>query len=105
MPLPRPASPRAVWRDLRAFAAERKRHQWAAALLAAIVPAAILYIFVLDSNTGLEAGPRLTFVESWPANRSDAEIKAQQKLTQEQRAAAEAERRRQWKALGDRLGM
>ena len=105
MPLPRPVSPRAAWKDLRAFLAERKRHQWAAAFLALLVPTATLYVFILDSRTGLDPGPRLTFVESWPANRSDEEIKARQKEAQEQREAAKAERRRQWKALGDRLGM
>lgn len=105
MPLPRPVSPRAAWRDLRAFLAERSKHQWIALFLAIAIPAGTLWVFVLDSRTNLEPGPRVTYVDSWPANLSDAEIKARQKATQEQRDAADAERRKRWKELGDRLGM
>jgi hypothetical protein len=105
MPLPRPVSPRAAWRDLRAFLAQRSRHQWIAAFLAIAIPAGTLYIFVLDSRTNLEAGPRVTYVDSWSANLSDAEIQARQKAHQAQREAAAADKRKQWKDLGDRLGM
>jgi hypothetical protein len=105
MPLPRPVSPRAAWRDLRDFLSQRSKHQWIAAFLAIAIPAGTLWVFVLDSRTNLEPGPRVTYVDSWSANLSDAEIKARQKATQEQRDAADAERRRRWKELGDRLGM
>ena len=40
MPLPRPASPRALWADLRAFTSERRPHQWVAAALAVAMPVA-----------------------------------------------------------------
>jgi hypothetical protein len=45
------------------------------------------------------------FVESWSANRTDAEIKVDQAKRQEQREAATAERQRQFKKLEQRLGM
>lgn len=105
MPLPRPASPRTAWNDLRAFVAQRQRHQWISAVLALIIPSAILWVFVLDSSTNLEPGPQAIYVESWSTARSDEEIKARQKVDSEQRAAMQKERQRQWKELGDRLGM
>jgi hypothetical protein len=105
MPLPRPVSPRAAWRDLLTFLGQRTRYQWIAFALALLIPTATLYIFILDSRTGLDPEPRAVYVQSWPSNRSDEEIKARQKENQARREQSQAERRRQWKALGDRLGM
>lgn len=105
MPLPRPASPRAAWRDLRTFLAHRSKHQLIAAFLAVAIPAGTLYIFALDSRTNLAPGPRVTYIDSWSADVSDDEVKARQAVHQERREAADAERRKRWKELGDRLGM
>lgn len=104
MPLPRPASPRALWADLRAFAAERSRYQWVSALLAIALPAAILWMFVLDSN-GLKPRPRITFVEGWSAARSDDEIRAAQVVRERERVARAEEVRRRWRALGNATGV
>lgn len=103
MPLPRPASPRALWADLRAFASERRPHQWIAAGLALAMPVAIVILFVLDGRTNILPGPQLIYVESWPANRSDEEIKAQQKIDQAARDKAMKERQEQFKRLDDKL--
>jgi hypothetical protein len=105
MPLPRPASPRALLSDVRAFAAQRTRHQWIAMFLAGAIPATILTVFWLDGRTNIQPGPQIVFVDSWSAERTDAQIRADQQVRERERQRAEAERQRQWKALGDRLGI
>jgi hypothetical protein len=103
MPLPRPASPRALWADLRAFASERRPHQWVAAALAIAIPAGIIGIFYLDGNTNIMPGPQLIYVESWPASRTDAQIKAEQKIDQAARDKFRKERQAQFKRLDEKL--
>lgn len=103
MPLPRPASPRALWADLRAFAGERRPHQWIAAALAIAMPVAIVIVFIIDGRTNIMPGPQLIYVESWPANRSDEEIKAQQKIDQAWRDKALKERQEMFKKHDEQL--
>jgi hypothetical protein len=105
MPLPRPASPRALAQDLRAFAAERTKHQWIAAFFAVAMPLTILTIFWLDGRTNINPGEQVIFVESWSGDRSDEEIRADQQRRQREREQAKAEQQREWKAVADRLGM
>ena len=99
MALPRPSSPRALWSDLRAFAGERRPHQWVAAGLAIVMPAALIVLFVTDGRTNTMPGPQLIYAESWSANRTDAEIKADQVKHQAEREARQKERQRQFQKL------
>ncbi len=103
MPLPRPASPRALWKDLRAFARERSRHQLIAALFAIAMPVAIVVTFYYDGQTNIMPGPQLIYVESWSADRTDEEILAKQEADLKRREAAQAERQRQFQRLDDKL--
>ena len=103
MPLPRPARPSVLWSDLRAFWRDRPRHQWVAAALSVSIPIGIVFSFYLDSYTNILPRETITYVESWPANRSDEEIKAKQKADLEARRAAEAERQRQFQRLDSQL--
>jgi hypothetical protein len=105
MALPRPAGPRALWADLRAFARERSRVQWIALGLAVLMPTIILYGFYTDAQTNIAPGEQVVYAESWTANRSDAEIQAAQAQRQKQREAIQAERQRQFKELGKKLGV
>lgn len=105
MPLPRPASPRALLADLRAFARERSRHQWIAAFFAVLMPIVIVVGFIVDAKTNTAPGEQVIYADSWSAKRSDAEIKAAQKEREEQREAAAAERQRQFKELEKRFGI
>jgi hypothetical protein len=105
MPLPRPASPRVLWADLRAFARERSRHQWIAALFAIAMPLVIVVGFIVDARTNIAPGEQLIYVDSWSANRTDAEIKAAQAKREEERQAIAAERQRQFKELEEKLGI
>lgn len=102
MPLPRPSSPRAVWADLKAFAGERNPHQWIAGAIALAMPLALIGLFVLDSGT-FKREPQLIYVESWRADRSDAEIVADQKKRQAEKEALQKERQAQMKRLGERM--
>lgn len=103
MPLPRPSSPKALLADMRAFASQRSPHHWIAAGLAIVMPAAVIILFITDTQRNIAPGPQLIYVESWSANRTDAEIVADQKKHQAEREAKQAERQRQFKRLDDKL--
>ena len=103
MPLPRPAAPRALWNDMRAFLSDRPRHQWAALTVSVAIPIGILFSFYLDSQTNILPRETITYVESWPATRTDEEIKAKQKADLEERRAWQAERQRQFQQLDSQL--
>ena len=105
MALPRPASPKALIADLRAFFSERRPHQLVAAALAIAMPVIIVIGFIVDARTNIAPGEQLIYVESWRADRSDEEIKADQQRRQAEREAAQAERQRQFKQLEKQLGM
>ena len=106
MALPRPASPRRALADVAAFFRARGKHQLIAGGLAIILPALILWGFWADGKTNL-APPRKTliFAENWRADRSDAEIIAQQKIDSAARRETELEKQRAYKRLEKRLGM
>ena len=99
MPLPRPASPRALWADLRAFWSTRPRHQWVAAFLAVLIPIGIVTAFVFDTRSGILPREQVMIIDSWPATRTDAEIKAKQKADQIARDAARLARQREFQRL------
>jgi hypothetical protein len=103
MALPRPSSPRALLADLRAFAANRSRHHWVAAALAVIMPAVLIVLFYTDGRTNIAPKPQVIMAESWPADRTDEQIKADQVTHQAEREARQKERQRQFKKLDDRL--
>jgi hypothetical protein len=106
--LPRPVSPRALWADLRAFWATRSRHQWIAAVLALVIPAVIVTGFYYDAKTNILPGESIMFVDSWPANRTDAQIRAKQKADAAALAAARRARQREFQELDqslNRLGL
>jgi hypothetical protein len=105
MPLPRPASPRALWADLRAFTRERSRHQWIAAFFAVVMPIVIVVGFIVDARTNIDPGEQIIYAESWSANRSDDEIRAAQQKRQKEREAIAAERQRQFKELEKKFGI
>jgi hypothetical protein len=108
MPLPRPSSPRALIADIRAFTAQRSRVQWAALALAIVMPLGLVFVFIIDGRTNIQPGPQVIYADSWTANRTDAEIVADQKIHQAKREAAIKERQRQFQKVDrelDRLGI
>lgn len=103
MPLPRPASPKALWADLRDFFSDRPRHSWIAAALAVGVAAALMGMFYFDSKMMSSDREQVIFVDSWPATRSDAEIRAKQKADKAERDAAIEAHRREMERIDQNL--
>jgi len=102
---PKPSNPLAAWRDLRAFMRQRSREQTIGGILAVLVTMIIVIEFLVDAKIGTAPPPRIVYAENWPANRTDAEIIADQKKDQAEREAAEAEKQRQFQQLENKLGM
>ena len=102
---PRPVGPRAALADLAAFLRQRSREQVIAAALAVLVTTIIVIEFLVDSKINTAPPPQVIYVEQWNANRTDAEIVAQQKIDQQKRDAAQKERQRQYQKLEKDLGL
>ena len=100
---PRPAAPKALWADMRAFAAQRSPYQWAGLGIAILMPLLIVAGFWHDSTHGVQPGPQVIYVQSWPANRTDAQIIADQKKDQAQREAAQRERQAEFRKLDQQM--
>ncbi|HEY5712114.1 MAG TPA: hypothetical protein VIT38_09475 [Allosphingosinicella sp.] len=103
MPLPRPASPRVLWNDLRDFWRDRPRHQYVAAFLAILIPIGIVTVFFIDSRTNLVPRQTMQYIESWPASRTDAEIQAKQKADATALEARRRARQEQFRRLDNNL--
>ena len=102
---PRPVSPRAAVADLRAFLSHRSREQRLGAALSILVTIIIVILFLVDSKINTAPPPTITYVEQWSANRTDAEIIAQQKKDQAEVEAFRKERQEQYKRLENQFGM
>jgi hypothetical protein len=102
---PRPSGPRAALRDLVAFMRQRSREQVIGGALAFLATAIIVFEFVIDAKFGTAPPPQVVEVQLYPANRTDADIVAQQKKEMAARQAAEKERQRQFQRLEKRFGM
>jgi len=90
----RPATPSALWADLKDFWRDRPRHSWIAAALAVLTAAGLMFMFYLNDGSYEDHREQVMFIESWPASRTDAEIIAKQKADKAERdAAIEAHRR------------
>lgn len=102
---PRPSSPVAAFRDLAAFMRQRSREQVIGGALAFLVTAIIVIEFLVDSKINTAPPPQVVYVELYPANRTDAQIKADQQKDQAKRDALKLEKQRQFQRLENQLGM
>ena len=102
---PRPVGPRAAYADFRAFLRHREREHYIGAALAVLVTIIIIIEFLVDSKINTAPPPRIVYANSWSAERTDAEIIADQKKHQAERKAAQEERQRQFQKLEKQLGM
>ena len=102
---PRPVSPRAAYNDLRAFLSHSSREQRIGAALAVLATSIIVIEFFVDSKINTAPPKQIIYVEQWNANRTDAEIIADQKKHQAEREAALKERQRQFQELENRFGI
>jgi len=102
---PRPSTPAAAFRDLSAFMRHRSREQLIGACLALLATGIIVFEFVIDARINTAPPPTITYVELYGANRTDADIIADQKKDQAAKEAAQKERQRQFQKLEKQLGM
>lgn len=103
--LPPMVGPRAALRDLTAFMRQRSREQVIGASLAVLVTMIIVIIFFVDSKINTAPPQQIVWVENFPANRTDADIIADQKKASEQRRKAEEARRKEFQKLEKQFGI
>ena len=101
---PSPVSPRAAIADLRNFLRHREREHWIGAALAVLVTIIIIE-FLVDSKINTAPPAQIIYAEQWRADRTDAEIMADQKKHQAAREAAQKEKQRQFQKLEKQLGI
>lgn len=108
--LPRPVSPKAAWRDLKGFLAQRRKHELLFATLSVGITVLLIAAFYVDSHVEKEWHRDITYVESWPLTRTDAEIIADLKLNEAAKkdraariAAKKEERRQEFERLDKKL--
>lgn len=89
--LPPISGPRAVYADLRAFFASRRKHEWWAALLALAIPGWFAYGFATHHVEKRYIPPPVIFPAQWPEGRTLSEIRAQQKIDQAIKKKQDAE--------------
>ena len=104
MAIPRPSKPSAVWRDLKNFLAGEQRYKYLFGALAIVMPALLIAGFYVDSRVE-PPKPTMYFLPSWPADRSDAEIIALQKIDQKKLEARRAAKQQEFQRVADRLGI
>lgn len=104
-------SPLRAWRDLRLFLSYRQPYELGFLALAVGVTGIVIAGFYVDSKIEKPyKRPEITYFESWPATRTDEQIKTQQvidqakkdKLMAELKARQEA-RKAEFKRLNDKL--
>ena len=81
------------------------REQRLGAAFAILATAIIVIIFFVDSKINTAPPPQIIYVKDWKADRTDAEIVADQKKDQAEREAAMKERQRQFRELENKLGI
>ena len=64
------------------------------ALLSVLITGYFITVFLIQSKTKEYKPPEIIWVKNYAANRSDAEIKAQQMIDEENRRAEQAELKR-----------
>ena len=92
--------------DLIRFLRTPREHRLLLAVLACTPPAIIVLLFNLDVMAlGKPGEPQVTYIESWPADRSVAEIIKSNLERQKVEDQQEAQMREAYKALGRASGM
>ena len=104
--LPKPVSPKAAIADLINYLRHStSREQRIGAFLSVLATSIIVFEFFIDTKINMDVPPSVIYAESWNANRTDAEIIADQKKHQAKREALAKERQRQFQELQKQLGI
>ncbi|WP_174285628.1 hypothetical protein [Sphingomonas bacterium] len=104
-------SPLRAVRDLRVFLAQRGKYELMFFATAMAITGVVLFAFLRDANDIRPAyQPTIIYVEQWPLSRTDAQIRAQQKIDQfdkekriAEQKAEQAKLQAQYKKIDDRL--
>lgn len=103
-------SPVAAYRDLRFFLGSRQPHELWFLVAAMAITGFLIFAFFKDSRMEREYRPQITYVQQWPADRSDAQIRAQQAIDEPikraalaEQKAAEDKRKAEFKRVDDAL--
>jgi hypothetical protein len=104
-------SPLRAFRDLRSFLASRKPYEVGFMALAIAVTWTVMLVFARDTHVEPDyREPEIVYVQNYKADRSDADIKAQQKLDLPEEQArkdaiieAQRKRQQQFKRIDDAL--
>lgn len=83
-------SPFRAIQDLRLFLAQRKRYELGFFALSLVITGALIGAFIKDSHIPTPYKRNIIYFKSWPADRSEAEILAQQKIDSAEKAKQEA---------------
>ena len=87
-------SPFRAIRDLRVFLSYRQPYELGFLALAVVLTTAIIAGLLHDSHVERPYQRNIVYAESWPLDRSDAEIRAQQKIDAPIEAKRKAEQER-----------
>lgn len=90
--------------DLWNYVREDRPHRWASMGLAITIPLIIIYV-MYQSLIQPPQGPTIIYVESWPADRSQAEVERDWKARAEKMNADNAKRRAAYRGVADALGI
>lgn len=82
---------------------QRSREQVIGGALAILATTIIVIEFIVDPKVGTAPPPQVVEVELYPANRTDAQIIADQKKDMADKQAAKKERQREFQALAKQL--
>ena len=100
---PRPAAPRTLIADIRIAFGGSRRHRLVFGALAVGMTSAIVTLFVIDSHDDIGPGAQTVYAADWSANRTDAEIVAQQKVDMAAIHKAKEERRKSFQRVDDAM--
>lgn len=88
----------------RIWASSTNRYKLVFGALAIGMTSLVITGFILESRSGvLPEGPQLVYAQDFPANRTDEEIRAEQRSDAIERRKAVEARRRQWQKIDDAL--
>jgi hypothetical protein len=106
----RSIAPLGAFQDLRLFLSQRRKHEVVFLALSLAITYLIIFYMIQDSKIVRDNRPVIIYVQQWRADRTDAQIIAQQKIDGvEQTKREEAERKREaenqaaWKRIDDGL--
>ena len=102
--LPPMVNPRAAMSDFAAaIGGDSKRDRLLGITLAVLITTIILIIFFVDAKINTAPPPRVTYVETYSPNRTDADIIASQKKDSAERKAFREEKKRKFQELERKL--